>query len=76
MPGTFGAASISICREGFAENRRYGEAVLRWLAEEKLIDEAEREQMDQAIQGSTLLFPHQAYDLILRSLLEGEQEHN
>jgi hypothetical protein len=76
LPNTFGSTRISITRDGLTENRRQGQAVLGWLAAEKLIDEAEREQMGEAIEKSTLLFPHQAYDLILRGLREpGGEPH-
>jgi hypothetical protein len=74
LPDPSGDVRISITRDGLAENRRQGQAVLGWLAAEKLIDEAEREQMGEAIEKSTLLFPHQAYDLMLRGLREPDQE--
>jgi hypothetical protein len=76
LPNTLGPTWISITREGLAENRRQGQAVLGWLEAEKLIDEAEREGIGEAIGKSTLLFPHQAYDLILRKLREpGGEAH-
>jgi hypothetical protein len=65
-----GTTRVSITREGLAENRRQGQAVLGWLEGEKLIDEAERERIGETLGKSVLLFPHQAYDLILRSLDE------
>jgi hypothetical protein len=71
LPDAPGGARISITREGLAENRRQGQAVLGWLAAEKLIDEAERERIGEALEKSILLFPHQAYDLILRELGAG-----
>jgi hypothetical protein len=74
LPDPSGDVRISITRDGLAENRRQGQAVLGWLAAEKLIDEAEREPMGEAIEKSTLLFPHQAYDLMLRGLREPDQE--
>lgn len=70
LPDANGPAWVSITREGLAENRRQGQAVLGWLAGERLIDETEREQIGETLQKSVLLFPHQAYDLILRSLRE------
>ncbi len=63
---------VSISREGLAESRRQGQAVLGWLEGEKLIDESERAAISQTIGESTLLFPHQAYDLILRGLRAGD----
>lgn len=74
LPDASGAVRISITRDGLAENRRRGQAVLGWLATEKLIDETERERMGEAIEKSTLLFPHQAYDLMLQELREPDQE--
>ena len=71
LPNSYGDVWISITRAGLAENRRQGQAVLGWLAAEKLIDEAERERIGEALEKSTLLFPHQAYDLILRELGAG-----
>ena len=70
LPNINGPAWVSITREGLAENRRQGQAVLRWLEGERLIDEAEREQIGETLEKSVLLFPHQAYDLILRGLRE------
>jgi hypothetical protein len=71
LPNINGPAWLSITREGLAESRRQGQAVLGWLEGEKLVDEAEREAISQTIEESTLLFPHQAYDLILRGLRTG-----
>ena len=70
LPNGNGPTRVSITREGLAESRRQGLAVLRWLEGEKLVDEAEREQIGETLEKSVLLFPHQAYDLILRGLGE------
>ncbi|CAA9243035.1 MAG: hypothetical protein AVDCRST_MAG56-1528 [uncultured Cytophagales bacterium] len=70
LPNGNGPTRVSITREGLAESRRQGLAVLRWLEDEKLVDEAEREQIGETLEKSVLLFPHQAYDLILRGLGE------
>lgn len=68
LPNVNGPAWVSITREGLAENRRQGQAVLGWLEGEKLVDDAERERIGETLQKTVLLFPHQAYDLILRGL--------
>lgn len=70
LPNAYGDTRISITREGLAQSRRQAQAVLGWLAVEKLIDEAEREKISEAIEKRTLLFPHQAYDVILHGLRE------
>jgi hypothetical protein len=72
LPNVSGPVWISITREGLAENRQQGKAVLGWLEGEKLIDETEREKLGQTIETSNLLFGHQAYDLILRGLRTGD----
>ena len=70
LPDSPGDLWVSITREGLAESRRQGQAVLRWLEGEKLVDEAERERIGDTLEKSVLLFPHQAYDVILRGLGE------
>ena len=71
LPNVYGPIWINITREGLAESRQQGQALLAWLEGEKLIDEAERERLGQTIKESNLLFGHQAYDLILRGLHAG-----
>jgi hypothetical protein len=70
LPDAYGDVRISITREGLAQSRRQGQALLGWLEAEKLIDEMERERIGERIAASILLFPHQTYDLILRGLRE------
>jgi hypothetical protein len=72
LPHSMGGLWVNITRQGLAENRRQGRALLGWLEGEKLVDKAERDQISQTIENSTLLFPHQAYDLILRGLRTGD----
>ena len=72
LPHINGPTWVNITRESLTENRRQGQALLGWLAGEKLVDETEREQISRIIENSTLLFPHQAYDLILRGLGAGD----
>ncbi|MBD0258782.1 MAG: hypothetical protein ICV83_23945 [Cytophagales bacterium] len=74
LPNAYGDTWISITREGLAQSRRQGQAVLGWLEDEKLLDEPEREGISERIEESVLLFPHQIYDLILRELREPDQE--
>jgi|GEM_PF-3138326 len=71
LPNSYGDVWVNITREGLARNRHQVQVLLGWLEGEKLIDEAEREKLSRTIEGSTLLFGHQAYDLILRSLRTG-----
>ncbi len=72
LPNTFGGLWVNITREGLAENRRQVRALLGWLEGEKLVDATERERISGTLENSTLLFPHQAYDLILRGLRTGD----
>ncbi len=74
LPNTYGDIRISITREGLAQSRRQGQALLGWLEAEKLIDESEREGISERIEESILLFPHQTCGLILRGLREPDQE--
>jgi hypothetical protein len=70
LPDASGSSRVMLTREGLAANRRQGLAVLGWLEDEKLVDEAERKRIGETLEKSVLLFPHQAYDLILRGLGE------
>jgi hypothetical protein len=76
LPNAYGDTRISITRDGLAENRRQGQALLGWLEDEKLLDEPEREKISERMEERILLFPHQTYDLILRELREpGGEPH-